>query len=201
MIDFVKAKFVKALKHQKSIGYSIVLPHWFSDCMLMQQIVETTPYQFPDPIILKPDDEQIPLLRSLSSPSKKNPYFQSVLAQAQLNDAVKSGSQADLARSAPLALNTASDMTENQALLGKTILLSSDLRLQESATGSEEVNHSMLSALRSRVEQCGGSLQIAGAETAPAQVLTADIVICKYRQGLVFSRVRALKETQVEIAE
>ncbi|EAU89078.2 hypothetical protein CC1G_11918 [Coprinopsis cinerea okayama7 len=55
------SKYLTALHFQPQTGVKVVLPHWFDDCVRLGiKNLDTKPYEFPDPPLLRNDHLQLP---------------------------------------------------------------------------------------------------------------------------------------------
>ena len=151
----------------KVAGMKVVLPHWFDDSFKAQHLMDTTPYEFPEPSLLK----QQPQVTSFEGPAL-------------------SKDQKTLLRAIELAENGSSkrlkeDLRSN-AWQGRKILLSATLALE---AGRRE-------AVENLIEGTGGTVVRASVPSLEESVVEeVDVLVTRYREGPAYLRALQLHQT------
>ena len=144
----------------------VVLPHWFDDSFKAQHLMDTAPYEFPDPPLLKP-----PRGTNIEGPSL-------------------SKDQKTLLRAIELAENGSSkrlrEDLKGNVWQGRKILLSATLELE---AGRRETVEGL-------IERTGGTVVRASTpfleEDAVEEV---DVLVTRYREGSAYLRALQLHKT------
>ncbi|KAK2737781.1 hypothetical protein FQN57_007429 [Myotisia sp. PD_48] len=108
----------KAAK-KRELNIKIVLPHWFDDCLKLGKRIDERPYMLPDPEILRPTHDVVPM----RIPMNKDVIGASTPTPSTVPDVITSPSKGRQ------GLNVFN---------GKTVMISSDLNIAERLTRSIE---------------------------------------------------------------
>lgn len=144
----------------------VVLPHWFDDSFKAQHLMDTAPYEFPDPPLLKPQ------------------------RSANIEGPTLSKDQKTLLRAIELAENGSSkrlkEDLKGNVWQGRKILLSATLELE---AGRRETVEGL-------IERTGGTVVRATTvfleEDAVDEV---DVLVTRYREGSAYLRALQLHKT------
>jgi hypothetical protein len=151
----------------KTAGMKIVLPHWFDDSFKAQHLMDTAPYEFPEPSLLNPQ---------LRSSSIEGPTL--------------SKDQKTLLRAIELAENGSSrrlkDDLKGNIWQGRKILLSITLALE---AGRRETVEDL-------IERTGGIVVRASTPSLEEAVVSGvDVLVTRYREGSAYLRALELSKT------
>jgi mediator of DNA damage checkpoint protein 1 len=112
-------KYHTAVQFGKAAGMKVVLPHWFDDSFKAQHLMDTTPYEFPEPPLLKPHLQGISLEGPALSKEKKTLLRAIELAESGSSKRLKEDLKANVWQ-------------------GRKILLSATLALEAGRRGTVE---------------------------------------------------------------
>jgi len=151
----------------KVAGMKVILPHWFDDSFKAQHLMDTAPYEFPDPPLLKPQ----PRNTSIEGPTL-------------------SKDQKTLLRAIELAENGTSkrlkEDLKGNVWQGRKILLSATLALE---AGRRETVEDL-------IERTGGTVVRASTPLLEEDAVgEADVLVTRYREGSAYLRALELHKT------
>jgi len=151
----------------KVAGMKVVLPHWFDDSFKAQHLMDTAPYEFPEPSLLKPQ----PRGTGIEGPTL-------------------SKDQKTLLRAIELAENGSSkrlkEDLKGNIWQGRRILLSATLALE---TGRRETVEEL-------IERTGGIVVRAGTSLLEEDAVEEfDVLVTRYREGSAYLRALQLHKT------
>ncbi|KAI5293859.1 hypothetical protein KEM52_005097 [Ascosphaera acerosa] len=174
-------KCAAALKMNEVEGQhrmSVVLPHWFDDCLKLGKRIDERPYLLPDPEILRSrQDEPISRVKrskDLAGASSPTPTsIPPALSAADTDDKhINDEHQQEVANSTASSSSTDSDAASRPALhifKDRTLMLSSDL----------DISPRLRTSIESLITHSDGRLT-----TDPT---AADIFVCRYRRGAAYT--------------
>ncbi|KAM0789281.1 hypothetical protein ACM66B_000121 [Microbotryomycetes sp. NB124-2] len=192
-----QASYDRLLKYGPQLGLSVVLPHWFEECLKLGQLVPIDIYQFPDPPLMtslrdgtKPFEQRLTEFwtsKNLDKPKQgrltASAELQNLLNETQEISDGGQGALMDKLRSNKSYLDSHSasidPKPDNVAQCslrifeGRTVYLASDLG----------VRPGLEAALKARIEEAGGQCWSWGVDTLdPEQETNSDAAELRRRR-------------------
>jgi hypothetical protein len=168
------------MHYQQSTHIAIVLPHWFDDSVVLGRALDSTPYSWPDPPLLRlhpPADEDAALQMKNIARTRAVPENRKSLLAAVVSDGAAQDGAANPSSRAPGGSN---------AWNGRKLLLDPSLGLSPATRKAIEVG----------IERAGGTVLRYGqdsgepaAEEAALLIDEADVLVTRCRSGWAYVKV------------
>jgi mediator of DNA damage checkpoint protein 1 len=177
-------RYQTAVYYQSETHVSVVTPHWFDDCVLLCRRLDTSPYSWPDPQVLKPkslsaEKDHAALLKERVAatpvPEEKRTLFRTAAQEGKVENAHGNG---------VLPQYEGGDVWK-----GRKLLLSRSLGLSADIKGAVEAGIWRAGGTVLSYSEKNGE----GTEEEELNLLeSADVFVTRYRHGSPYIKVSIL---------